>query len=639
MSSVNDAIRLLHSYARNSGNPHISFENLSTFKDRFIEHNVEKQPDLTDLAGSDGLRRLVVYLNQLEERNWLTLERNPADQITSVYYRNFFAAEIKQWYHRIQEDHELAFPSDENLRMTIPDGLVATVQVSQNLMDWLKNENADPQQILFLHFPENVRSMYTTVELLQKEMPQYVVYRLREYLRSEKNSSYMESKLRAVFRTREVLVHELLQTILTKPDEGLSTIKNPNEFHFHFWTQLSSTIIKDFSKKNEKLDMEHTYCQAAYLLGYMSVHFKGMYQKVREREESEKLLNDKLIQPPYLFTMQQIYDLKDDKGVPLTKRIPKEEINEFIEQLMTPEKEEEVSKLVSINVGSNRAMVIHRTQYVPVLIKRLSKLSRTIQQKTANKMTDLLYDDITEKWMEDDNAFDEYLRDQVFEIDSIVYSMLEFKVLFLVVDGQDLPAGQRDVVYRFFDRQRSSMMPWYVILSLDRERLLKDAKLRLPIWMLIPVIRGIVRLFRKKKPQQSHRSSSSNSVQTNGSSSGSSGSSRAEQLKEYRKVIVSIQSRYVSEGQSVGERLKELHSSWNPLIDNTSKANLLEDVNSLCRDTLRRMKLTARAIPPSAERIEELAKRIATNSAFDRIRDRKSFQDYLELYMLSILGK
>ncbi len=639
MSSVNDAIRVLHAYVRNSGNPHISYENLTPFLERFATHNREQQPDLADLTGPEGSRKFALYLEQLEEQNWITTERDTENRITSVYYRSFFSTEIKRWYAKMSDDRELPYPADEHLKISVPGGLVKPVNVTQSLMDWLKNDNLDPQQILLLHFPDNVRSMYITVEILQKDTPELVMYRIREYLRSEKNSSYMESKLRAVFRTRELLVHEMLQTALTKPDEAIHTVNNPNEFQFHFWTQLSSIIVKDYSKKNEKLDVEQSYCQAAYLLGYLSVHFKGVYQRVREREESVKLLSDKLVQPPFLFSMQQIYDFKDDKGIPITKRLSRDTINDLIGEMMTPEDGEEVSKLVSINAGDKKAFIIHRSQYVPVLLRRMSKLSRTIQQATVSRMTDLLYDDITERWMVSDDDFDLYLRDRVFELDPTVFSMLDFKVLFLVADGQTLPPGQKDVVYRFFDRQRSSMMPWRIILSMDRERMLKDAKLRLPLWMLIPIIRGIVRLFRKKSSRRSESSTGGPSAPAESQSQSNSPASRAQQLEAYRESVRKLQSRYLSEGQSADDRLKEIHESWNPLIDRSSKANLLEDVNSLCRDTLRRMKLSSRTSPPDQDRITELAKRIAANTAFDRIKNRRAFQEYLELYMLTVLMK
>ncbi len=638
MSSVNDAVRILHAYVRKTGNPHMSLENFIGFAVKFVERFKEEQPDLVDLAAGDGAQRILEYVKKLEEQNWLTTERGPGDEITSIYYRSFFAAEIKAWYTKIGEDRELPFPNDEQFKLPVPSGLVKTVQVDQSIMEWLSNENADPQQILHLRFPDNVRDMYITIDILQNQLPTLALGRIREYLRSEKNASYMESKLRAVFRTRDVLVHELIQTALTKPEEVIQTVVKPNEFQFHFWTQLSSIIVKDFSKKNDKLDSEHGYCQAAYMLGYLSVYHKGVHQKVQERESTIKLITDKLVQPPFLFTIPQVYEFSDDKGVPITKKLPREQINDLIEEMMTPQEDEAVSKLVSINTDNNRAMIIHRSQYIPVLLKRLSKLSRTIQQLTIGRMTDLLYDNISKPWMKDDEEFDTYLRDLVFEHDSVVFAMLEFRVLFLVVDGQELPAVQREAVYRFFDRQRSTMMPWRVILSLDRERLLKDAKLRLPLWMLIPIIRGIVRLFMKKRPKRSEASASDAAAMA--PSAATSVQSRAEQLKEYKEKITQLTNRYLtSSGQSPQARLEELHKQWNPLIEKQARTNLVEDVQSLCRDTLRKMRLTARKIPPTPERIRELSTRIAGNSAFDRIRDRQAFQSYLELYMLQILSK
>ncbi|MFW5827519.1 MAG: hypothetical protein ACOCU4_05485, partial [Alkalispirochaeta sp.] len=59
----------------------------------------------------------------------------------------------------------------------------------------------------------------------------------------------------------------------------------------------------------------------------------------------------------------------------------------------------------------------------------------------------------------------------------------------------------------------------------------------------------------------------------------------------------------------------------------------------LCRDTVRRLRVTRTLQVPDSARITELAGRIAQNSAFDRIRRRKAFENYLKLYMLTIIHR
>ena len=90
---------------------------------------------------------------------------------------------------------------------------------------------------------------------------------------------------------------------------------------------------------------------------------------------------------------------------------------------------------------------------------------------------------------------------------------------------------------------------------------------------------------------------------------------------------------------SLDDSMDELCEKWNPLYDPQAKADLVEDVNSLVRDFLRKLKRGFLVKPPNASRIQNMADTLANNHAFDDIKKRDSLKTYIELYMISILGK
>jgi hypothetical protein len=51
------------------------------------------------------------------------------------------------------------------------------------------------------------------------------------------------------------------------------------------------------------------------------------------------------------------------------------------------------------------------------------------------------------------------------------------------------------------------------------------------------------------------------------------------------------------------------------------------------------MKVSFRLIPPDRKRVQEWADRLAQNEAFQQIRRREDLKAYLQLYMLTVLGK
>lgn len=648
MSSPQDVVRVLFAYVKQTHNPRVRFDNLRVFTDRFARKFVGEYPELSDLVGEGNGPTLERHLSELETDKKAELERDDSGLLKSVFFPSYFSLEIQRWYTRVQDDRTLPLPSEADLGIALPVGLAEVVEVATSFMEWLGNEEADQNLIIRLRFPHGIREGITTVGMINGPLAVVAFSRVREYLRTGQNAGYMSTRLRGLLQGKDVSVHEMLQMIATKPDEALLSIREPNEFQFLFWSQLSNAIMKEYVDKTDRMEAEHAFCQGALLLGYYAVFFKGRHQRVMEWEAALKSIEEQLQQPPYLFTLQDVYAFNDKKGVPLLKRLDKESVNARLNQLMTPEPNAQIAQIVSFNTEQNRGLMVHVTQYIPIVLKRLAGASKAAHEQLVAEMTNLLYSESSADWMNGDAAFERRVSDWLREADAVLFSMLNFQLLFLIADSQNLSGPTREAVYRLFDRTKRDMMPCFRMLDLDREDLLQEAKLRLPLWMIIPIIRGIVKLFRgmfggaPTKKRQSKAQVHPSQTRTPSAGEGgekAKGPSSAEQKKLFKEQIARLQQAYLSDGQTPEQRLRELHSEWNPLLDKTAAKNLEADVNSLCRDTLRKMKVGARMVPPDRSRIQELAKRIASNSTFDRIRKRGAFQAYLELYMLTALSK
>ncbi len=647
MASVQDIRRILHTYVKHTGNPRVSFEVFTQFAARFAKRYSAGHPDLAPLTTGSAPAIVKEHLEQLESDGSVQMEKSEDDAVVSLYYPAFYTTEIERWYHAMQEDREVSFPSEEHLGLTIPSNVLETINVADDLMYWLQTPGENLDQILLLKYPDGIRPVVTTVKLLRETMLPLVVGKIRDYLRMDRNGSYMETKLRSIFRGREMLVHEIIETTQVRVDDALKSVTEPSDFHFHFWTQMSSMIIKEYAQKVEKLDMEHGFCQAAYLLGYYSVFQKGRHQKDQKRAATHKMLTGLLQKPPYVFTVQDVYQLTDDKGIPLTKLVQRDEINAWLEEMLKRPSEHKISELVSINTTAKEGLMIHSTQYVPLLLRQIKAASPVLQRELTAEMTSLMLHERKEEWLTDNDAFERDLDRRVRDEFFLLHGLCTFQTLFLVIDGQELPAGLRQSAIALIDGNHKKMHEWSEILGLNREALYREARLRLPFWMLIPVLRGFVRLLRKMfstddRSRQAPRAAAKTLVSSKKKPSASSGateSQREVKRKQFLDALAEMQKEYISGDQTADQRLKELRRQWNPLIDPAAGNNLVEDVNALCRDTLRRMRYTRTLQPPNRQRIEELAKRIASNDAFDRIKRRKAFETYLKLYMLTALRR
>ncbi|MEX2443361.1 MAG: hypothetical protein WD492_07140 [Alkalispirochaeta sp.] len=643
MVSAQNIQKLLHAYVRRNGTPHVTMDSLSKFAMRFGKRFAGEQPEFAPLIPEDRDDHISSGLDELEKSNAVQLERDENGTIATVYYLAFYAAEVGRWYRKMQDDKDLPFPAEENLDITIPSSLLRTVDVADNLMHFLQSTDEKPEQILLLRFPGNIRDVVSTVKLLKDEMLPLVINQLRDYLRTERNGSYMETKLRSVFRNREMLVHEIIETTQTRPDEAVKTVTDPNEFQFHFWTQLSSLIIKDYKDKVDKLESEHGFCQAAYLLGYYSVYYKRLHREDKTREEVHHLLTDALQKPPFTFTVQDVYNLTDDRGVLLMKRVSREEINRWLEEMIRRPSENRISELVTINTPQQHGLMIHSVQYVPLLLRLVKAAAPVIRRELINEAYTVLLEELDEPWVHDDTAFGTMLAARVRDEFHILFGLAQFQTLYLVIDGQDLPSGQEQAAMGLIDTSEKKMRPWQDILKISRSDVYREARLRLPVWMLIPIVRGIVRVFRSmfsiSGPPHSMATSAAPSNSPTPPRAEDSEKLRQAKQKKFKESVAVMQRAYLDSGETPDQKLKKLRNQWNPLIDPVAAENLVEDVNALCRDTVRRLRVTRTLQIPDTARIDELANRIAANSAFDRIRRRKAFETYLKLYMLTIIHR
>lgn len=644
MASARDVQKIIHRYARKAGSPRFTAENLEEFVRKFARRYLPQHPELEDLGGDQAREHLEAFLAQLEESGLVHVQRNEqSGAITSIYYSAFYSVEVQRWYSRMNEDKSLLFPGETDLEIQIPTDTLTTVDVATGLMQWIEGvaaETEDPLQILALRFPDGVDPILITVKVLREQALPLVLNKIRDYLRTDRNAAYMETKMRSLYPAREMLVRDEIETAHARPDAALQAIINPNEFQFHFWTQLASMIIKEYARKNEKLDIEHGFCQAAYMLGYFAVFHKGRAQKDHQREEARKILRTGLRKAPYVFQIQDLRAFTDDRGIPLERKVPAADINGWIEDMLRRPSESEISELVSINTPERNGLVIHSGEYIPLLQRQIKAAAPVLLRETTSMMVAAMNDEQNEAWLEEDEAFEALLRDRLETEFPLLAGLATFSTLFLVLDGQDVPAEQRDAMWAIIDRQKRTMKPWAEILQIDRRAVYKDARLQLPVWMIIPVVRGIVRLLRRMfsfdAPPRSPGKKEKNKAP---SESRRGDSSREEKLRIFRETLEEMQKEYLGPAQTADQRLRQLRDSWNPILDPAARENLVEDVNSLCRDTLRRMRITRSMQAPERERIREQAKRIASNTAFDRIRRRDEFQTYLELYMITVLHR
>ncbi|MFW5842829.1 MAG: hypothetical protein ACOCW6_02790 [Spirochaetota bacterium] len=675
MSTPQDVVRILQSYTKRTRKAVIAFQDLLDFTDKYLSKYAEEFPDLADLDDNTS-DLLAAHLMSLEKEGRCSLEYR-GGRIVEIDYLEFYPLVINAAYSKIKAQTHMPFPTEESLPLSLPEQRITAVNIKEQFVDWLAKTDQKPTKVLRLIFPEGIRSIICTNELLARFLPELAVHKMRNYLRIEKNAGFMRSRLLGVFRNRDMALKEFLDKIQTNPSEALNSVLFPNDFTFHVWTTMCSVVVKEFSKKKDKLQEDYDYEQAAYLLGYYNVFHKAIVQKKRETETALRGIDNNLKKPPYVFSTSDIYGFTDSKGIPLAKHCTVEEMNEHLRKRLTPKEDETLPELIRFKGTDDKDYYIRKESVLRYLIEALYEISREFQDYYVGLFKKALENDEKPKIMLEDQPFADEVSSRLRAQEPIVSGLLSYDLLSVCVREQKPQKAAADEITRILDPKNRGVRPAFEVLKLDRRELYRQAKILLPFWQAFPLFRGIVKFFialmigdpkaQKKRRKQRSESGSPAAGDASGAppidqfeegtmqfgsrpAAGSTGggvaapaspstNTRKAQSIAFRETVQKLQEEYVAPGRTVKATLEELAEKWNPLLDPLARQNLVEDVNSLVRDFLRRMRVGARLVPPDRERIRELSAKLAQNDAFSEVRQKEPLRRYLELYMITVLGK
>jgi hypothetical protein len=651
MSTPEDMNKIIGQYYSRKHSPEIEVDDLIKFTKSYAERaDDDNFEDLLMRTRDTVLSHLI----QLENRREFILEYNEGVP-DKVYPKKIYMDLLHEEYQKLQQQPDRPFPIPEGLKHPFPPRLTAEINIKSDFVDWIDKGKTEPEIPVIIHFPEGINSLIVRSGDIPGKLLDLSVQKIKQYLRQGRNASYMQQKLVSIFRQKAVTAKNLIKSIITTSREVMHTILEPTDFTFHFWTQLSSLVIKDYADKRDKLSEEHSYIQAAYFIGFYCVHFRAKVQREKDVEASLKNLEQNLRKKPFAFTLTDIYGFKDSRGNLLTRKYTKKNLHTFLEK-KTKSEDRELPELIRLRAPNKAEYFIYKDLYIKLLLDKIDRAKTYYQRELLNKWVDFLKEEKKVPEMKDDNKFIDYVDSIVTREDPLLKGLLNYSILYLLGKEVNIQGPAKDDYENLFESGKKSLVPVHKILDLDRKKLLSEAKMHVPFWQTVPVLHQIVLFFKslftpptqkktKKKAKGAPEAKTGAkyfgdapvkdySIPASGTHSkpGSEGATYNEALRELKDEFL--------EGEAdINTALKGLIEEWNPLIDPAAKQNLVEDVNSFIRDFMRRVRSGFRFNLPRPQRIHEMANRLVMNEAFNEIRRKDRLKRYIELYILKLLEK
>jgi hypothetical protein len=562
---------------------------------------------------------------------------------------------LTEEYRRLSMDASRPFPKDISLGVVIPAEQLISADVKGQLGALLETSAPGMKGIVRLQFPEGVDPLLVPQQIVGTEFIEAAVAKVSRYLGEGKNSAYADVKLGGLLRGSELLVKQAMEDVATRPKKAAATVQNPSEFSFRFWTQLSNLIIQDLRGKTEKTEQDQGVCQSAYIIGYAVFHKKGAVQREAELTSDRKNLELQVRKAPFVFGFQDLYNLKDEKGATYISKHSNEFIHDFLREKTKATKEEPIPYLVRVHSAAQKKdYFIQRDFLVPVYLKKLTETSEQLRKEYLDEWSAEMREDRIPAVAKNDAAFRRDVEMRVKQGAPLLAALSNGALLFAAAETTRIADDARAELRKCFVVE-NILRPFDELLGISRVSFLKDVRIYLPFWMTMPVLSGVLRMFRRmlkggrgieeaKPPTASiiPRPLQAVAPKPVASAAGAApGAARPttsrDSLLRYKQSVQSLTAQYVPRGKTIDATLEELAEKWNPLYATEQKRNLVEDVNALVRDFLRPVRKSFLVRPPDLKRIHALAEQLSTSKSLAKIKKRDLLMRYLELYMIRCL--
>lgn len=561
-------------------------------------------------------------------------------------------------YRAIVADPSRPFPRVDTAPVAIPANELLPVEVKAGFTALLDQCVPEQGGVVRLVFPEGVDDLVVPRAAVAAELVDAAVAKVGRWLSDGRNEGFVASKLAGILRGSEMSVHRLLEEAAQRPRAAAAKVHEPDEIVFRFWTHLANLVLADLKKKSEKTPDDHGVCQSAWIAGYVVFWRKGRRQQEQERAADRRSLEGLVRKPPYLFGLEDLYDLRDAKGTPFAQKHSRAFINNFLVEKTRATEAGHLPYLVRL-VAYGHEYYVQRDLVAPVFVQKLAEAAGEMREQYLEAWVAALKLDQRGKPMRSDEAFERDVDMRAKEEYPLLAALASGPLLLQAKDETNVSETARAELAKCFSR--GELLPLPELLGLSRAKLLREARSYLPLWQVIPVVSTIVRVLRRllaarrtaspreaaAEPDETARTIGRRPAQERPRSPAAPAPSPSaakapspmakDSLASYRKAIAGLRARAVPEGKSLPTALEELAERWNPLYAPEQKANLVEDVNSLARDFLRSLRKGFLVAPPSLERLRELAKQLAGSRNLEQIRKKEPLERYLELYFIKIL--
>jgi hypothetical protein len=618
-----DLYTILESYAKKNHSPYIDLDKFILYLEKSAKYLAANHPEWT------------FWLDNTKEKIWQILPdlvKEEKCKITTnmkgsqIFLSAFYINVIRRAY-AAQETMEIPFPDEKFLRLNITPSQVRTIYIEKDLVTYLDKPQETVLPLIKLAFPRDIPSIIILSDLIPKRLLEMAIFKVQKYLWGQGNKEHIRNRMISQFQGKEEYLKDMINYIMTKPMNCLPGIESGGDISFLFWAFFCNVVKSEVIQKNDLAASDIAILQSVYILEIFNNYHKSKVVKFKERETALKNLGLCFEKPPYLYSLSAITKFSDSSGIPLLGRYSQEDMETFLKTKTTEHKENELPELLIIHNLAGEQLFIKKTVLLPFCVQLLTDVRVPVRTAISARWFKILKGYDREPAMDKDEEFEKLLVRMTKDTSPILVSLLkDNKLVLTYYEMKD--ETKNSEFSKLFDDGR--LLPFSVLLTLNRKALLADTLMLLPFWYSITILVSIITFF-----MNLGKSKSSEKDQKNSDEDPISESSRNNDLPPSLKELAMD---LIPPGHTLQNALVEQEARWNTRINPQARKDLTADVNALIMNRMRQIMRLPKKPRITRDFLEQISSTFISESVvLQQLKDHEAFGLYTKLYIINLL--
>lgn len=550
-----------------------------------------------------------------------------------IFMRHYFPEQLSEVYRKADDDADVPFPGEQTLGADFPENQIMHLTPEFNLLTVLSCPDEITAPVLKISFSDDFGSALVPADMIPRQLTEIAILKVRNYLKRYGNKEYVFHKLITPLQGKESFLKDQLDQIIIRPMDTYNSIKDSRELSYLFWAHLCSLAKNELKKKQDRLPADVAAFQSFSIIEEVNGYFKSVAVKRQETELAFRSLENRMTNAPYRYSMGQILKFADARGKLLLGQYTTEELEEWLKKQSSESKNNELPNLLVIRgPGNGEQFFLLKSKMFAYCSQLLADTGNKVTEAVSKQWSKLLLDHKKVPAMEDDDEFEKALARFARNLCPELVLLLQDPKLAVACQEMEKTPGGASAVARIFNK--GQLLPFSSIFFINRKDTLQNARLVLPFWYSIPIISTIIAFFKglsKKKKRHAGQSPD----ETDGTQELAVEVSAPERI---RAAAAGLEFTYIPSGHTTETYMKELEDRWVRLIDTKARRNLIEDVQHLLQDNLRRTLRIEKRFNPTQEKLSQMAYNLVIhNPALSSLGARDSLLLYMEIYMVNLL--